>query len=71
MALGMDFAVLGPVKPTATHPGTATLGWNGFAAIARGSSIPVYAIGGLQRADLPEARAAGAHGVAMIRGAWR
>ncbi len=71
MALGMDFAVLGPVKPTATHPGTATLGWNGFSAIARGSSIPVYAIGGLQRSDLPDARAAGAHGVAMIRGAWR
>ena len=71
MALGMDFAVLGPVNPTATHPGAKTVGWEGFAAIARGSSIPVYAIGGLQRSDLPQARAAGAHGVAMIRGAWR
>ena len=70
MALGMDFAVLGPVKPTATHPGATTLGWEGFAAIARGTSIPVYAIGGLRSSDLPEARAAGAHGVAMIRGAW-
>lgn len=70
MALGLDFAVLGPVKPTATHPGAATLGWSGFAELARGASIPVYAIGGLQRADLPDAWAAGAHGVAMIRGAW-
>lgn len=70
MALGMDFAVLGPVKPTATHPGAATLGWDGFAAIARGASIPVYAIGGLLREDLPDAWAAGAHGVAMIRGSW-
>jgi 8-oxo-dGTP diphosphatase len=70
MALGMDFAVLGPVKETATHPGAAPLGWERFAAIARGASIPVYAIGGLRPADLHEARMAGAHGLAMIRGAW-
>lgn len=70
IALGMDFAVLGPVKETATHPGTAPLGWAGFAAIARGASIPVYAIGGLKTAELHEARTAGAHGIAMIRGAW-
>jgi 8-oxo-dGTP diphosphatase len=70
MALGMDFAVLGPVKETATHPGATPLGWERFAAIARGASIPVYAIGGLRRADLHEARMAGAHGIAMIRGAW-
>jgi 8-oxo-dGTP diphosphatase len=70
MRLGLDFAVLGPVKRTATHPGAATLGWEGFAAIARGASIPVYAIGGLRRDDLPAARRAGAHGLAMIRGSW-
>ncbi|MEW5862377.1 MAG: Nudix family hydrolase [Pseudomonadota bacterium] len=70
MALGMDFAVLGPVKETATHPGATPLGWERFAAIARGASIPVYAIGGLRCADLHEARMAGAHGIAMIRGAW-
>lgn len=70
MALELDFAVLGPVLPTATHPGAATLGWDGFRAIAQGASIPVYAIGGLRRADLPAARRAGAHGVAMISGAW-
>ena len=33
--------------------------------------IPVYAIGGLSAADLPSAWRAGAHGVAMIRAAWR
>lgn len=70
MALGLDFAVLGPVRPTATHPGAAVLGWDGFAAIARGASIPVYAIGGMRREDLADAWAAGAHGVAMIRGSW-
>lgn len=71
MALGLDFAVLGPVKATATHPGAQPLGWQGFARVARGASIPVYAIGGLQPSDLEDAWRAGAHGLAMIRGAWR
>src|SRR5512134_1080657 len=71
MALELDFAVLGPVKPTPSHPGTATLGWDGFARLARGTSIPLYAIGGMQRADLEVAWRAGAHGVAMVSGAWR
>jgi 8-oxo-dGTP diphosphatase len=64
MRLELDFAVLGPVKDK------AALGWERFAAIAQDASIPVYAIGGLTRADLEDARRAGAHGLAMIRGAW-
>jgi 8-oxo-dGTP diphosphatase len=68
--LALDFAVLGPVRPTATHAGMPLLGWDGFAALARGCPIPVYAIGGLAPADLDEARRHGAHGLAMIRGAW-
>jgi 8-oxo-dGTP diphosphatase len=70
MALEMDFAVLGPVMPTASHPEARPLGWDGFARIARGASMPVYAIGGLRRADLEAAWRAGAHGLAMISGAW-
>ena len=70
MAIGLDFVVLGPVKPTPTHPGAPTLGWDGFRQIAEGASIPVYAIGGLKPQDLDAARRAGAHGVAMIRGSW-
>ena len=70
MALELDFAVLGPVRPTTSHPGARTLGWEGFARLARGASIPVYAIGGVQRTDLETAWRAGAHGVAMISGAW-
>jgi 8-oxo-dGTP diphosphatase len=70
MAIGLDFAVLGPVKATASHPGTKTLGWEGFRRIAEGASIPVFAIGGLRQADLDDARRAGAHGLAMISGAW-
>jgi 8-oxo-dGTP diphosphatase len=68
MALELDFAVLGPVLE---KRGAAPLGWPGFAAIARGSSIPVYAIGGLTPADMHSAWRAGAHGLAMIRASWR
>jgi 8-oxo-dGTP diphosphatase len=67
MALELDFAVLGPVLEKG---GAAPLGWAGFEAVARGSSIPVYAVGGLRPADLEAAWRHGAHGLAMIRAAW-
>ena len=70
MAIGLDFVVLGPVKATPSHPGAPVLGWDGFRRIAEGASIPVYAIGGLGAGDLDDARLAGAHGLAMIRGSW-
>ena len=68
--LGLDYAVLGPVLPTATHPGHPGIGWPQFERWARGRTLPVYAIGGLSPADLPAARAAGAHGIAAIRAVW-
>ena len=68
--LGADFAVLGPVMPTPTHPGAKTLGWDGFERAANGCAIPVFALGGLKREDLEVAWSKGAHGIAMIRGAW-
>jgi 8-oxo-dGTP diphosphatase len=70
MALDLDFAVLGPVHETASHPGREPLGWTGFETLARASSIPVYAIGGVLQADRDAAWKAGAHGLAMISGAW-
>jgi 8-oxo-dGTP diphosphatase len=69
-ALELDFAVLGPVLPTLSHPGGPTLGWDGFAAIATDTPLPIYALGGLDHADLPVAIAHGAHGVALRRAAW-
>jgi 8-oxo-dGTP diphosphatase len=69
-SIGADFAVAGPVKPTPTHPGGALLGWQGFRTLVAGAAIPVYAIGGLTRADFEQAWANGAHGLAMIRGSW-
>lgn len=69
-ALGCDFALLSPVLPTQSHPGAPHLGWESFAAIAAGSSIPVYALGGLQLGDMETAWQHGAHGVALLRQAW-
>jgi 8-oxo-dGTP diphosphatase len=69
-ALGCDFAVLGPVLPTPSHPGARTLGWEGFARAIDGARLPVYALGGLNARDRDTAIDLGAHGVAMQRGAW-
>lgn len=66
--LGADFAVLGPVLATASHPEQAPLGWPGFAAGIRDAGMPVYALGGQSPATLAEARLHGAHGIAGIRG---
>jgi 8-oxo-dGTP diphosphatase len=68
--LGCDFALLSPVLPTQSHPGAPHLGWESFAAIAAGASIPVYALGGLSLADMETAWRHGAHGVALLRQAW-
>ena len=69
-SLGVDYAVVGPVKPTASHPGAAPMGWDAFEALAADRPMPVYAIGGLARADGAEARRRGAHGVALLSAAF-
>ncbi|MGH8715074.1 MAG: Nudix family hydrolase, partial [Casimicrobiaceae bacterium] len=68
--LGVDFAALGPVCATPSHPDARPLGWQRFAELVRGSPIPVYALGGLAHADRDTAIAHGAHGVALRRAAW-
>lgn len=68
--LGCDFVLLSPVLPTKSHPGAAHLGWENFAAITAGSSIPVYALGGLSHEDMTGAWRHGAHGIALLRQAW-
>ena len=69
-ALDIDFAVLGPVRATPTHPDAAPMGWDGFQAAIAGTRVPVFALGGLQVEDLGIAVAHGAHGIAMRRNAW-
>jgi thiamine monophosphate synthase len=46
------------------------MGWDAFEALAADRPMPVYAIGGLARADSAEARRRGAHGVALLSAAF-
>ncbi len=69
-ALGADFAVLGPVRATPSHPDAVPLGWQRFRRIADGAALPVYALGGINPRDMEQALNCGAHGIAMVRGAW-
>lgn len=69
-ALACDFAVVGAIRATATHPGTRPLGWAGFEALREIVALPMYAIGGLAPADIDEARRHGAQGIAAIRALW-
>jgi 8-oxo-dGTP diphosphatase len=68
--LALDHAVLGPVTSTLTHPGQAPLGWNAFGEIALDSPVPVFAVGGMRRADVDAGATHGAHGIAAIRSVW-
>ena len=69
-SLGLDFVVLGPVKPTSTHPGQAGMGWEAFGKLSAGLPLPVYALGGMTAEDSATAEAHGAQGIAAIRGTW-
>lgn len=46
-AAGADAVLLSPVFPTASHPGAPALGITRFRLIARQSTRPVYALGGV------------------------
>ena len=68
-ALNADFAVLGPVLPTPSHPGVPGMGWTGFAELNAQAGLPVYALGGQSASTLALVRSVGGHGFAGIR-AW-
>ena len=68
--LGVDFAMLGQVATTPSHPDTIPLGWVGFADCVANTAIPVYGVGGLSPTDLVQAITLGAHGIASQRSVW-
>lgn len=65
--IGVDFVVLAPVLPTATHPDAPTLGWERFTELVRQVNLPVYALGGMTAEDTTLACHAGGQGIAGIR----
>ena len=68
--LGLDYAVLGHVLPTPSHPERPAIGWSAFSELTRLLPLPVFAIGGMGPGTTRAAREAGAHGIAAIRGSW-
>jgi len=68
--LGLDFVLLGPVEQTSTHADVAGMGWKKFENLVQNYSLPVFALGGMRTENLDAARLRGAHGIAMLRGAW-
>lgn len=70
-ARGVDFVLLSPVLPTASHTDAKPLGWDTFAEWVKPCVLPVFALGGVGNADVMQARRCGAQGVAGIRGFWK
>jgi 8-oxo-dGTP diphosphatase len=68
--LGCDLAAVGTVLPTPSHPDGLCIGWDGLERQVVDTPVPAYAIGGMRQASLSEAIARGAHGVALLSGAW-
>lgn len=69
-ALSASFTVLSPLLPTPTHPEAEGIGWDRFAELAQDSPLPVYALGGMRPELLDTAMRRGAHGIALLGGAW-
>ena len=67
-AAGVDAALLSPVFATASHPHVRALGPHRFAALVRHAPIPVYALGGIDRARARLLQGSGAVGIAGIGG---
>ncbi len=68
--LGVDFALLSPIKWTKSHPEMEGLGWDAMRGMIDDMPFPVYALGGVSKNDLENAFAAGAQGIAAIRSLW-
>jgi thiamine-phosphate pyrophosphorylase len=66
---GANLLFLSPVYPTRSHPGARTLGIAGFAWLARRTSLPVIALGGMNPVRGRKLASFGAYGWAAID-AW-
>ena len=68
--MNLDFAVVSPVRETASHPGAKTLGFTGLRELTEQADLPIYALGGMAETDLSNVFQQGAQGIAAIRQLW-
>jgi 8-oxo-dGTP diphosphatase len=69
--VGVDFAVLSPVKLTTSHPHAKALDWATFEKWTACAAMPVYALGGMSTYDIATCRDHGGQGIAGISGLWK
>lgn len=68
-AEGADFVTYSPIYPTASKPGYGpAVGTASLADVVEGVNLPVFALGGITPARVPECLTAGAFGVAVMSG---
>lgn len=68
---GADYAFLGTIHRTPSHPEADTLGAEALRVAARRAGrLPVLGIGGIRPEHVRALQVAGAHGVAVMRGVW-
>lgn len=67
LAEGADYIGFGPLFPTGTKPGRASIGLNDIAAVqAAVGKLPMFCIGGINGNTLPQVLAAGAKRVVIV-----
>ena len=70
-AEGADYAFLGTIFRTPSHPWASALGPDALALAAEAAGgLPVLAIGGVGPREVGTTRASGAYGVAVVSGVW-
>ena len=69
-AEGADFLVLGTIWASESHPGREGAGLGQVRSVVESVDVPVIAIGGVTPRRAAAALAAGASGVAVLRGVW-
>lgn len=68
---GANYAFVGTIFSTASHPGRAGIGVSEMAGIVRAApGIPMLGIGGVSVVRVADVVRAGAHGVAVLGGVW-
>jgi len=68
VAAGADYLGAGPAFATSVKPDKAVIGPAGVAAVSAAVPVPVFAIGGIEPANVGELVAAGIHRACVIRG---
>ncbi|NOX42191.1 MAG: Nudix family hydrolase [Gammaproteobacteria bacterium] len=68
--IGADFAVLSPVLETKSHPDADTLGWTTFFELVDETTMPVFALGGMNPQQMSKAFQHGAQGIAVLSALW-